>query len=74
MLLLHYIPLEDNMKLKRSNSYPMGHNIEDDIDEEELSEKGKKKQLKKLNPLIKGDYKGNPYKISRSSKFIKSTD
>ena len=45
-------------------------------EEEEQSENGvvKKQKKKKLNPLIKGDYKGVPYKISRSSKFISSTE
>jgi hypothetical protein len=50
------------------------HQVEEE--EEELSEKGvvKKQKKMKLNPLIKGDYKGVPYKISRSSKFISSTE
>jgi len=47
------------------------HQIEE---EEEISEKGGKKKKKKLNPLIKGDYKGVAYKISRTSKFISSTE
>lgn len=46
------------------------------IYDEEYSEKGdaKKRKKVKLNPLIKGNFKGNPFKISRTSKFIASTE
>ena len=80
---MKYIDLErdeyDQNLPKRSNSYPLRLKCQlqedDDVQEEEVSEKGgKKKVKKKLKPIIKGDYKGNPYKVNKNSKFIASCE